>query len=89
MYYTRISDAGRWKTLEVPVLIGGDNLPSPIGIGLTDLPNIGGHHWMENMDKGLTVPKWMLINRPKIPQNFSAQAQKFVILIKIGFIGRP
>ena len=26
------SDAGRWKTLEVPVLIGGDNLPSPVGI---------------------------------------------------------
>ena len=31
---------------------------------------------MENMDKGLTVPKWMLINLPeipKIPQNSSAQ----------------
>ena len=24
-----------------PVVIGGDNLPSPVGIGLTDLPNIG------------------------------------------------
>ena len=23
---------------------------------------------MENMDKGLSVPKWALINRPKIPQ---------------------
>ena len=23
---------------------------------------------MENMDKGLNVPKWVLINRPKIPQ---------------------
>jgi hypothetical protein len=23
---------------------------------------------MENTDKGLTVPKWVLINRPKIPQ---------------------
>ena len=31
---------------------------------------------MENMDKGLTVRKWVLINRPKIPQmpqNLSAQ----------------
>ena len=31
---------------------------------------------MENMDKGLTVAKWVLINWPKIPQmplNFSAQ----------------
>ena len=42
---------------------------------------------MENMDKGLTVPKWVLINPPKIPQmpqNLSAQAQKFGILIKKG-----
>ena len=23
---------------------------------------------MENMDKGLTVPKWVLINQPKIPE---------------------
>ena len=28
---------------------------------------------MENMDKGFTVPKWVLIVRPKIPQNLSAQ----------------
>ena len=31
---------------------------------------------MKNMDKGLTVPKWVLINRPKIPQmpqNLSAK----------------
>ena len=31
---------------------------------------------MENMDKGLTVPKWVLINQPKVPQmpqNLSAQ----------------
>ena len=26
----------------MPVVIGGDNLPSMVGIGLTDLPNIGG-----------------------------------------------
>ena len=26
----------------MPAVIGGDNLPSPVGIGLTDLPNIGG-----------------------------------------------
>ena len=24
------------------VVIGGDILPSPVGLGLTDLPNIGG-----------------------------------------------
>ena len=37
---------------------------------------------MEKMDKGLTVPKWVLINGPKIPQ-------KFGIFMKKGFIGRP
>ena len=36
------SGDGRWKTLGVPVAIGGDNLPSLVGIGLTELPNIGG-----------------------------------------------
>jgi hypothetical protein len=51
---------------------------------------------MENMDKGLTVPKWVLIIWPKIPQmdrfylpNLYAQAQKFGISMKKGFIRRP
>ena len=49
---------------------------------------------MENMDKGLTVPKWVLINpQKKYPKiclpKLSAQAQKFGILMKKGFIGRP
>ena len=51
---------------------------------------------MESMDKGLNLPKWVLINRPKIPQmpqmylpKLSAQAQKFGISMKNGFIGRP
>ena len=50
---------------------------------------------MEKMDKELTEPKWELINRPKIPQmlhiylhKLSAQAQKFRILMKKGFIER-
>ena len=30
------------KNIGVPVVIGGDNLPSLVGIGLIDLPNIGG-----------------------------------------------
>ena len=38
------------------------------------------------MDKGLTVPKWVLII-PKITQ-LSAQAQKFGISMKKGLIGR-
>ena len=39
---------------------------------------------MENMDKGITVLKWVLINWPKIPQmpqnylpKFSAKTQKY------------
>ena len=53
---------------------------------------------MENMEKGLHVPKWVLISWPKIsqmPQNlsaqivWSAQAQKFGISLKKGFIGHP
>jgi hypothetical protein len=37
---------------------------------------------METLDKGLTLPKWVLIIWPKIsqmPQSLSAQAQKFWI----------
>ena len=30
------------ETLGVPVVVDGDSLPSPVGIGLTDLLNIGG-----------------------------------------------
>ena len=44
------------------------------------------------MDKGLTVPKWVLIVRPKIPQmpqNLSAQAQTVWISMKKDFILRP
>ena len=50
---------------------------------------------MQNMDKGLTVPNWVLINRPKItqmPQNLSAQivcpSPKVWDFDKKGFIGR-
>ena len=42
---------------------------------------------MENMDKGITVPKWVLIVWPKIPQmpqHLSAQAQKFWVSMKKG-----
>ena len=37
------SYAGRWKNLGVPIVMGGQNLPSPqVGIGLTDRPKMGG-----------------------------------------------
>ena len=54
---------------------------------------------MENMDKGRVAPNWVLIVQPKIPQtpqnpriylpNLSAQAQKFWVSMKKGFIKRP
>ena len=38
-----ITDAGRWNFLGVPAVKGGQSMPPPlVGIGLTDLPNIGG-----------------------------------------------
>ena len=47
---------------------------------------------MENMNKGLKVPKRVLINRPKIPQmpkNVSAQIVcKAHLIKKKGFVGR-
>ena len=33
---------------------------------------------MENIDKGFTVPKWVLINQPKIPQMPQNLSAKFV-----------
>ena len=49
---------------------------------------------MQNMDKGLTVPKWVLTNRPNIPKmpkiylpKLSVQAQKLVISIKKASFG--
>ena len=48
---------------------------------------------MENMDKGLTVPDSLAEKYPKCPKiylpNLSAQAQKFGISMKKGFIWRP
>jgi hypothetical protein len=49
---------------------------------------------MENMDKGLTVPKWVLIVLPKIPQlpqNLSAQnaCPRPKVSMKKYFIQRP
>ena len=43
---------------------------------------------MENLDKGLTVPKWVLINWPKIPQmTQNLSAQKFGISMKKASLG--
>ena len=37
---------------------------------------------MENMDMGLTVPKWVLIVRPKMPQNWTNWADKFNLSVQ-------
>ena len=40
-----------------------------MGFGYKGLVFCRNNGWlMENMEKGLTLPKWMLINWPKIPQ---------------------
>ena len=41
---------------------------------------------MENIDKGLTVPKWVLKNWPKIPQmpqNFDEKGLHWVSVVRI------
>ena len=62
---THSSDAGRWKTLRGPVGIGGDNLPSPVRIGFTDLPNIGGASGPPGPPgSGITEPFFLLFLYP-------------------------
>ena len=41
-YYVTTQWCRNVKNIGGPVVIGGDNLPSPVRIGLTDLQNIGG-----------------------------------------------
>ena len=55
------------KNFGGPVVIEGDNLPSPVGIGLSDLPNIEGggqwppwpfwfrHHWYLIMNTSISI----------------------------------
>jgi hypothetical protein len=67
-----------------------------LGFGYKGLVFCRHNGWlMEKMDSQ-TVPKWVLIVWPKIPQmpfnlsaQFVTQAQKFEIAMKKGFIGRP
>ena len=62
------TDYGHTMTKFFPAQI---QLPLPnefLGFGYKGLVFCGNNGWlMENMDKGLTAPKWVLINRPKIP----------------------
>ena len=37
------------------VVIGGENLPSPVGTGSTDLPNIGGATGLKSQLKSVSV----------------------------------
>ena len=61
-----------------------------LGVGYKGFGFFRNNGWiMENMDKELTVPKWVLIVWPKIPQmpqkispKMSAQVQKFKIFEK-------
>ena len=47
---------------------------------------------MENMDKGLTVPKWVLINQlkiPKCPKTYLPKPNSLGVSMKKDSIGRP
>ena len=74
-----------------PILCGSNSNPH-INIWDLDLFCKDNGWLLENMDKGLTVPKVVLKNQQKIcqmSQNLSVQAQKFGISMKEGFIGWP
>ena len=50
-----------------------------LGLGYKGLVFCRNNGWlMKNMDKGLTVPKWVLINWPKIPQMPQTFLDQFV-----------
>ena len=51
--------------LGVPVVIDGDNLPSPVVIGLTDMPNIGGqlHPLPASLDYSLKNATYLFVCR--------------------------
>ena len=85
---TCTTDYGHTKA-KSQILCGPNSNPN-LGVGYKGLVFCRNNGWiMENMDKELTVPKWVLIIWPKIsqmPQKISAQnvpqAQKFKILEK-------
>ena len=64
------SDAERWKTLEMPVIISGDNLPYLVGIGLPDLPNIGGEirGWWPRICKKFEINRTICSNSERSEQ---------------------
>ena len=59
-------------TVEFLILCSPNSNPNPksiVWIWIQRLVFCRNNAWlMENMDKGLTIPKWVLINWPKIPQ---------------------
>ena len=62
----------------VPVVIGGDNLPSPVGIRLIDLTNIGGGG---GGGEATGPPGPPSSDVPAINLSFKAEVQKVVPLI--------
>ena len=82
-YISRTTDTRR---LNLKFFAAQIQIPLPnkyLGVGYKGLVFYRNNGWiMENMDKELTVPKWVLIVWPKITQmlqKMSAQAQKFEI----------
>jgi hypothetical protein len=72
----------------VPVVIGGDNLPSPVGIGLTDLPNIGGASGPPGPpSSGITVgnhkSEFVFFNYGTFTQNMLQENEYYNLRLKI------
>ena len=69
LHFSRNTDTRR---LDLKFFVAQIQIPLPnkyLGVGYKGLVFCRNNGWiMENMDKELTVPKWVLIVRPKIPQ---------------------
>ena len=102
LYYWRIKLKHSWfqaRNTDAKSLIFAPKfkLNEYLGRGYKGVVFCRNYDWiMEKMDKGITVPKWVLIVQPKVPQmnqNLSAQfvcpSPKVWDFDRKGFFGRP
>ena len=68
---------GRSRNLGVPVLIGGNKQPPPVGIGLTDLPKI----FLNFQNKIFPVLAWIAQNFTRV--SYKTVSYKYVLSLAI------
>ena len=92
---TNSTDYGHTKAKSL-IILGPNSNPHPNWDWDTGYKVLVFCRKMENMDEGLTVPKWVLIVLPKIPQmpqnlftQFVCPSPKVLDFNEKGVIGRP